>query len=181
MRVEVDLQPDRKSWPAVTIRVFAVLNLLMGLLGFAALLDSIIRRLMYNPWPQEPPYLAQAYYVRSIINFFFVILTVVGGIFLWRKRWRGWVICKVLFIGQIAYFLADLFRFPLLLLFGERGRLVSKALGASWGTGNMGTVFQTLTGYPVIALIGLKIAFGKLQPSRATAPPLAPPPSGGSG
>jgi hypothetical protein len=170
------MPPHKTSWPTVTIRVFAVLNLLMGLAGFAALLDSVVIRLTYDPWKQNPPYLAQAYYFRSAINLLFVMLTILGGIYLWRLHRRAWGICKVLFIGQIAYFFLEWYDFPLLMLFGEKAPLVSMALEASRGTGNMGTAFQTLTGYPVIALIGLKIAFGRLQHNRAQAPPDAAPP-----
>jgi len=157
------MEPYKKPWPAVTIRVFAVLNLLLGLEGFASLLNSVTLRLTYDPWPQDPPYLAQAYYFRSAINLVFIVLTILGGLDLWRVDRRGWTVCKVLFIGQIAYFfLLDGFAFLLLWPMGGRASLVSMALGASAGTGNMGTALQTITGYPVIALIGLKIAFGRL-------------------
>jgi hypothetical protein len=175
---EAHMEPHKRLWPVVTIRVFAVLNLLMGLAGFYALLSSIVIRLTYDPWPQNPLYLAQAYYFRSAINLFFVTLTILGGIYLWRVHPRGWTICRVLFISQIAYFFLDGFDFPLLLLLRDKASLVSRALAATAGTGNMGTAFQTLTGYPVIALIGLKIAFGKLQRSRASAAIVGAPPAG---
>jgi hypothetical protein len=169
------MQIDKRSWPVVTIRVFAVLNLVMGLLGFALLLNSIGIRLTYSPWPQDPPYLAQAYYVRSAINLLFVVLTLLGGIYLWGLRGGGWNLCKVLFISEIAYFFLNWFDYPLLLLaFGSKASLVSMALAASEGTGNMGTGPQTLTGYPVIALVALKIAYGRLPHTRkATAGPNA--------
>ncbi len=173
------MEPHKPSWAAVTIRVFAVLNLLMGLVGFAALLTTIVTRLSYGPWPGEPPYYVQAFYFRSTLNLLFVVLTILGGVYLWRVHCRGWTICKVLFLGQIAYFFLDWFDFPLVLFFGNKASLISKALAASKGTGNMGTALQTITGYPVIALVGLKIAFGRLQRSRASATPLAAPPSSG--
>jgi hypothetical protein len=156
------MEPHKKSWPAVTIRVFAILNLVLGLQGFAALINSVTLRLTYNPWPQDPVYLAQAYYGRCAINFLFIVLTIIGGVYLWRVQRRGWTVCKVLFIGQIAYFFLDWFEFALLLPFGERAPLVSMALGASAGTGNIGISLQTLTGYPVIALIVLKIAYDRV-------------------
>jgi hypothetical protein len=164
-----------KSWPAATIRAFAILNLLMGLEGLAALLDSVITRLTCDPWPQDPPYLAQAYYMRSAINLVFVILTIVSGVYLWRLRRRGWTMCKVLFIGQIAYFFIDWFDFLLSWVMGEQGALLSRAFGASGGTGNMGTAIQTITAYPVIALIGLMIAYGRLGHARTSMVDTAPP------
>ena len=154
---------SKRSWPAVAIRVFAVLNLLMGLVGLAALSGSIANTLKYNLWDQDPPYYAQAYYIRSGINLVFVILTILGAFHLWHVRRRGWAMCKVLFIGQIAYFFIGWFDFLLYWILGDRAALVLKAFGASGGTGNMGTAIQIIAGYPVIALIGLKIAFGRLS------------------
>ena len=170
----------KKSWPTTIIRTFAVLNLLMGLWGLYALVSSVNNTLRYSPWDQDPPYYAQAYYARSAINLVFVILTILGGIYLWRVDWRGWKVCKPLFIGQIIYFFLSLLGSVLLLATGERGRLVSRALAASEGTGNMGTTLQTITGYPVIALIGLWIAYGKLRrvPTSTTSATSTASPSG---
>lgn len=157
-----------RSWPAVVIRVFAVLNLLMGVLGLAALSLTLATRLAYEPWKQDPPYDAQAYYVRSFINVLFVILTILGAYHLWHVRRRGWAICKVLFLGEIAYVFINWLDFLLYWVMGDRADLILTAFGATAGIGNMGTSFQIITGYPVIALIGLKIAFGRL--SRAETP-----------
>ncbi len=156
------MEPYRKAWPARTIRVFAILNLLMGLFGLFAVLNSVAVALRFEPWSQDPLYYAQAYYIRSAINFVFVLLTLLGGIYLWRVDRRGWAICKVLFFGQIAYFLLNWLKYLVLWPMGDEAPIVSRALGASAGTGNMGTGLQTITGYPVIALIGLKIAFSRL-------------------
>ncbi len=163
------MKTDKKLWPAVIIRIFAALNFLMGLVGLAALLTSVRTRLTFDPWPQNPLYLAQAYYIRSGINVVFVALTVLGGVYLWRLSRRGWTVCKVLFIGQIAYFFIGWFDFLLFWPMGDRASLVSMAFGASAGTGNMGIVFQTITGYPVIALIALKLAYRRLLGGTASA------------
>jgi len=169
----------RESWPAVTIRVFAALNVLMGLVGFGALVDMVATMLMRDPWPQLPPFYAQAFYFRSALNLVFVVLTVLAGCFLWRGHSRGWAICKVAFIGQIVYFFLELLDSPMLMLFGSKAPLVSMALGASAGTGNVGTTLQTITGYPIIGLIGLKVAFTKLRRARAAyVTPTARPSSG---
>jgi hypothetical protein len=171
------MELQQKRWPATTIRVFAILNLLFGLEGLAALIDSVSTRLMHDPWPQEPLYLAQAYYIRSGINLFFVALTLGSGIYLWRLHGRAWTMCKVLFIGEILYFLDWWHDLPLYLAIPERASLISRAFGATVGTGNMGINLQTLTGYPVIALIGLKIAFSKLPRAPTSTPETTPAPS----
>lgn len=152
----------KKSWPFVTIRIFAILNFLMGLVGLAALVISLAARVRYNPWPQDPQYLAQAYYSRVVINILFLVLTILAGVYLWRVKRRGWTVCKILFIGEILYFFIGWFDFVLFWIMGEQASVVSMAFGASGGTGNMGTAIQTITGYPVIALIGLKIAYSRL-------------------
>ena len=157
------MQPHKKKWPAIVIRVFGVLNVLMGLIGVAALMTSLILRLQFDPWPQDPLYLAQAYYIRSGINLVFVVLTILGGIYLLRVQQRGWTVCKVLFFGEIAYFFVGWYDFLLYWALGDQARLILKAFGASGGTGNMGTGIQIITGYPVIALIGLSIAYARLR------------------
>jgi hypothetical protein len=163
------MQSRGKLWPVVTIRVFAVLNLLLGVEGLAALLDIVAKTLGHGPRPQAQPFYAQAFYLRSLVNLVFVVLTILAGVNLFHLSRRGWSMCKVLFGGEIAYFFLDWLNFPLLLAFGQKASRVCDALGASAGTGNMGTALQTITGYPVIALIALKIAFGRLQRSRARA------------
>jgi hypothetical protein len=169
------MKVKKALWPAVTIRIFAVLNLLLGLEGLAALLHSLTNGLVYDPWSQDPLYYAQAYYFRSAINLVFVVFTILGGLYLWRVDRRGWTVCKVLFIGEIAYFFLGWFDFVFYWVLGEQARAVRMALAASAGTGNMGTVLQTITGYPVIALIGLKIAYSKLPCGQnAPAGPTAP-------
>jgi hypothetical protein len=168
------MDPPKKLWPTLTIRVFAVLNLLLGLEGFAAMLTTVTWTLMRDAWSQDPPFYAQAFYFRSAVNLVFVVLTLVGAVYLWRLDQRGWRVCKTLFIAEIAYFFLDWYDFPLIWALGKRGPLVSMALAASAGTGNMGTTLQVITAYPVIGLITLKIAYGKL--AWATSGPAASPP-----
>jgi hypothetical protein len=173
------MEPHKRSWPRVTIRAFSVLNLLLGFEGLAALLTTVATRWQYGPFPGDSLYYAEAFYFRSALNLVFIVLTVLAGIYLWRDQRRGWALCKVLFISEIAYFFLDGFNWPLSLVFGNKASLISDALAATAGTGNMGIVLQTITGYPVIALLALKIAFDNLQHSRALAVPPADPPSGG--
>jgi hypothetical protein len=164
------METDKKSWPAVIIRIFAAINLLMGLVGLVALWASVRTTLKFDPWSQDPPFYAQAYYTRSGINVVFVVLTILGGLYLWRLGRRGWTVCKVLFIAQIVYFFIGWFDFLLPLAMGDRASAVSRAFGACRGTGDMGTNLQVITGYPVIALIGLKIAYGRLLRGTTSAP-----------
>jgi len=56
---------------------------------------------------------------------------------------------------MLAYFL-----FPIWRLFGPA---FSDSMSATAGTGNMGIVFQLITGYPVFALILLNLASRKLR------------------
>ena len=150
------MEQQKSRWPSHTIRVFAVLNIIFGLVGFAAIFSIVTWNLSHEPWPNGPPFYAQVFYSRTAVNLAFVILLTVSGPYLWRLDKKGWTISKIVFFGEIIYFIVfDIIPFP----------AIEKSLGESAGIGNMGTGPQTLTGYPVIALVALAIAFSRLRRS----------------
>lgn len=151
------------SWPRAVIRTFAVLNILLGLFGLLALLTSAYGRLRIDPWRQDPPYFAQAYYLQSVINLIFVVTAIWVGPQLWRLRPRAKAICNILFCAEIGYFWAGVIIFLVGVLHGGEASVLSHALEVSGGAGNMGIGLQLATGYPLIALVGINIAYRRLK------------------
>jgi len=67
----------------------------------------------------------------------------------------------------------------LLPLWGEKGDLVVASMTTVGGIGDIGTAPQKFTGYPLIALIAVNIAYRKLK--RASSAPASPPGETGTG
>ena len=152
-----------RPWAARTIRAFAIVNVLLVMFGLCFLVSSVLRHYGLPPYPTAPPYYHQAFYGKSIINLFFLIALLAGSRFLWRLERRGLWICNIVFAGEIMYFLVDV-AFSLFSQFaGGEIALVGFSMATVAGTGDMGINAQLLTGYPIIALIALNIAYRKLH------------------
>lgn len=152
-----------KSWPRTVIRTFAVLSILFGVDGLLSLLSSVYIHIRVNAWDQSPRHFAEIYFLRSAINLVFVLTAIWVGPQLWRLRPRARVIANVLFSAEILYFGADLAGFLILHFLGAKGATLSLALGASEGSGSMGVALQNITAYPLIALVGINIAYRRLK------------------
>jgi hypothetical protein len=154
-----------QRWPRVAIRTFAVLNIFLGVFGLLALLSSMYGRVRLNPWSQNPPYFAQAYYLQAAMNLVFVLIAIWTGPHLWRLRERGRTICNILFCAEIAYFWGGTLLCTLAFFIQGKEPLFCHALAVSAGGGNMGVVLQQITAYPLIALIVLNLAYARLNRS----------------
>jgi hypothetical protein len=152
-----------RPWAARTIRAFAIVNVLLVMFGLYFLVKTVLRHYGLPPYPGAPAYYHQAFYGRSIINLLFLLALLTGSAFLWRLQRRGLWICNIVFGGEILYiFATDLLIVPSIFVGGKLA-LFDLALGATAGTGDMGINAQVLTGYPIIALIALNIAYRKLH------------------
>ena len=156
-----------RPWAASTIRAFAIVNVLLVMFGLYFLVKTVLRHYGLPPDPTAPAYYHQAFYGRSIINLLFLLALLAGSAFLWRVGRRGLLICNIVFTGEILYFLGT-GAFEVFSGFaGGEIALIGFSMGAAGGTGNMGISPQTLTGYPIIALIALNIAYRKLHRVKA--------------
>ena len=149
-------------WWARTIRLFAVISLVYVIAGIYFL--SLTVRETYLRGPDlTTPYYDQVFYARSAVNLLFLVGLLVGSVFLWRLRRRGLLICNVVFGGEILYLLlCNGFEICAWLSGGTIG-LIAQAMGAAGGTGEMGTAAQMITGYPLIALLVLNLAYYRLR------------------
>jgi len=152
-----------RPWAARTIRAFAIVNVLLVISGFYFLGITVLRTYGMAPIPDNPPYYAQAFYGKSLVNLLFLIALLAASRFLWRLERRGLLICNAVFILEILYFIGGEAIELALALAGGKARLIALSMGAAGGTGDMGIGPQLLTGYPIIALIVLNIAYRKLH------------------
>lgn len=102
------------------------------------------------------PDVFQAWIVMTSINVLYVAGLAIGGYLLLRKRTSGVLISNVLFVSLFAYMLGI---GAIWALGGPFARVVSSASGI----GNMGTTPLLMTGYPLVALIGLNLTRRKLR------------------
>jgi len=152
-----------RPWAARTIRAFAIVNVLLVMFGLYFLVRTVLRVYTMGAHDDLLAYYAQAFYGRSIINLLFLLALLAGSAFLWRLQRRGLWICNIVFGGEILYlFATDLF-IVLSIFVGGKIALIGDSMAASAGTGDMGINAQVLTGYPIIALIVLNIAYRKLH------------------
>jgi hypothetical protein len=152
-----------RPWAARTIRAFAIVNVLLVMFGLYLLVGTVLRHYGLPPNPSAPAYYHQAFYGRSIINLLFLLALLAGSGFLWRLKRAGLTICNAVFALEILYFVGDALLDIILWMVGGKPALFAHGLAAAGGTGNMGIGPQLLTGYPIIALIALNIAYRKLH------------------
>jgi len=152
-----------RPWAAGTIRAFAIVNVLLAMYGLYLLVYTVLRHYGLPPYHRAPAYYHQAFCGKSIVNLLFLIALVAGSRFLWRVGRRGLLGCNIVFTGEILYFLGT-GAFELFSGFaGGEIALIGLSMAAAGGTGDMGIGPQLLTGYPIIALIVLNIAYRKLH------------------
>ncbi|MBZ5671402.1 MAG: hypothetical protein LAO04_16935 [Acidobacteriia bacterium] len=152
-----------RPWAGTVLRAFAIVNVLFATFGLYFLAKTVLIVYVTGHHPDDLAYYPQAFYGRSIINLLFLLALLAGSAFLWRLQRRGLWICNIVFGGEILYFFATaLFVFSSMFVRGKIA-LIGHSMAATDGTGDMGISAQLLTGYPIIALIVLNIAYRKLH------------------
>jgi hypothetical protein len=163
-----------RDWGRFLIRSFGIANWFFGLAGAWFLVVTQWRVHVRHLWPD--PYDAGAYYFLVTINALFVVAMFPTGYWLMLIRRKGVVFSNYVFSSEVLFFVLSVVAFFLNFSGNATAVSVGRSLGAMDGVGNMGTVLQTLTAYPVIALIALNLArrhldrnrsWNALQPSKA--------------
>jgi hypothetical protein len=144
-----------RDWGRILIRSFGIANWFYGLTGAYFLVDGLRRVHHFGPRPYE----AKAYYFLVIVNALFLVAIFLAGYWLILIRRRGVVFSNYVFSMEILFFvLSSWVSLELGVSSNATAASIGMSLAAMGGTGNMGTALQSLTGYPVIALVGLNLA-----------------------
>lgn len=149
---------------AVLIRCFAVLNVGMFLGGSVLLLQSLAHVHAGGSSIQETsPYFIALFSVRVFVNSVCLVLLLISAGFLWQLQRRGLKICNILFALEIVYFSADPV-VAILLWLSEKTLLVdfARSMASTSGIGDMGLVLQYVTGYPLVAIVALNLAYRRM-------------------
>ena len=146
---------NTRKWPGGMLVGFGVANVAFAVAGLALTIPVILSfHRTFGPSPNEP-YFSQAFFVMSSVNVIFDALLGLAGVYLIRRRLRAVTFSNILFPLEIVYFisLGALWLSP----------SIGISVGAATGIANMGLSLQMMTGYPIIALIGLNIARAKYR------------------
>jgi hypothetical protein len=152
-----------RDWGRTLVRSFGIANWLFGLTGTVILIDGLFRANHFG----RNPYDAKAYYFLVAMNALFLLGILLAGYWLILIRRRGVVFSNYVFSIEILFWVGLPIFDPLYMSGNATAVAISKSVGTVWGIGNMGTVFQFLTGYPLIALIALNLARKHLDRKRS--------------
>jgi len=151
MMLHIKYRPEMLK--AALFRLFGVLHLLLSGAGFYYIVVAV-RALMRHgrlfEVDPEIPYYSEAFLFRTTVNVILLVIEVIAALYLLRLSRTGLRLNNVFCLSFLVYE-----SFGMSFGFGEG---VSMSLGASAGTGGMGTALQLVTGYPVIAYVALNLA-----------------------
>jgi len=149
------MNPRMGRW---VTRAFGALNILLATVGIYAMCEGAgsVLRTLHNS--TELPYVREAYYVMTLVDFGSLLALVIGGIDLCQLRRRGLRISNIVFVTEVAWELGTSL-LPLILgTINGRWAPVGISIAGAGGIGSVGTAPQILIGYPIWALIGLNLA-----------------------
>lgn len=161
-----------KSWPRVTLRTFAVLHILMASEGLALGTVHQLRQLLSGAILTNvaEPYVHQVFLVDTTFDAFCLVLLIPAGLALWRLDRRGVRLSNVILGSEIVYLLLESQLTVWLQFLGHKAALIGLSIAAATGIGGLGTALQLMTGYPLVGLIAINVAWRKLnRASRAPA------------
>lgn len=146
---------DTRKWPGGMLIGFGVANVAFAVAGLALTVPVMLSfHRTFGPSANEP-YFSQAFFIMSSANVIFNALLGLAGVYLIRRTLKAVMFCNFLFPLEIVYFIS-------LGAFWLDPR-IGMSVGAATGIANMGISLQIITGYPIIALIGLNIAKAKYK------------------
>ncbi len=153
-----------KNWPALTLRIFGVLHILMGFLGIAMVAWGA---LAYAPQALAPnpryPYAIPFYYAYTILGLLCLVFLIGAGVALCRLEPQGCWLSNVVLGLEIILSLAQWEAILVLLpMWGDRAKGLTDTLLMISGIGAFDEL-QVLTGYPLIALIAINLAYRRLR------------------
>jgi hypothetical protein len=156
-----------RDWGRTVIRSFGIANWFYGLTGAYFLVDGLRRVNHFGRYPYE----AKAYYFYVSINAALLFAYFITGYWLILIRRRGAVFSNYVFSIEILFFvLSSLIPLKLVMSGSATAVSVGMSLGAVGGIGNMGTALQSITAYPLIALVALNLARRHLDRKRSWNP-----------
>jgi hypothetical protein len=149
------------EWGKLLVRSFGVLHLVYGAVGILFQLRGLLRisRVQLDKYPYERP----VYYFDVTVEMFFVFALIVAGLLLIRLSRRGVILSNCIFTVEIVLFVAESLVSLEFGMHGGSAAAIGMGMAAVGGIGHMGTAAQFITGYPVIALVGLNIARRRLD------------------
>jgi hypothetical protein len=148
-------------WEKLLVRSFGVLHFVYGAVGIVFLLQGFlgISRVQFDKYP----YKREFYDFDVTVEVFLVFALIVAGVLLVQLSRRGVILSNYIFAIEIALFVGESLLSLELVMHGGSAAAIGMSLGALGGVGHMGTAAQFVTGYPVIALVGLNIARRRLD------------------
>jgi hypothetical protein len=149
---------EMTDWGRLLVRSFGVLHLVYGAIGTLFLLDALVRISRNNIQFGKYPYERQVYFFNIGLEVLFVGALIIAGVRLIHLSRRGVILSNCVFLIEIASWLAYSWFSLGLTMHGGRAAALGMSMGAVAGIGGMGTAAQLVTGYPLIALVGLNIA-----------------------
>ena len=149
------------DWEKLLVRSFGVLHLVYGAVGIVFLLQGFlgISRVQFDKYPYEREF----YDFDVTVEVLLVFALIVAGALLVRLSRRGVILSNYIFATEIALFVAESLLSVEFMMHGSNAAAFGMSIGAVGGIGHMGTAAQFITGYPVIALVGLNIARRRLD------------------
>jgi hypothetical protein len=150
------------AWERPLTRSFGVLHLIYGAVGIYFLSQTFLR---IPRWAQldRYPYERHAFYFDITLEILFICALIVAGVLLIQLCRPGVILSNYVFAIEIALFVAESLLSLGLAMRGGSAAAIGMSMGAVAGIGHMGTAAQFITGYPIIALVGLNIARRRLD------------------
>jgi hypothetical protein len=152
--------PER--WSRVVLNLFGILHSLFAAYGFYLVVSVMVGFAAEGQMPPQDsqvPYLLESFVVMTAMNLAFIVVLLFAGISLIHSRTAAIRLSNWLFLLMIVYEAALLFRGWVLPV----GETISAGIAAAYGVGNIGLAPQVLTGYPIIALIGLNLTKRRME------------------
>ena len=148
----------KRNWQKPTILGFGCANLFFGAVGVYFQVGVVLSFLRHDRPTADEPYLPQAFYIMTAMDFVSLVILAVAGFYLLRLNQKGVLLCNMVFIYEIGSFVLSSGLTLAFLMAGGEWTLVGNSMAGAGGIGSMGTSPQFLTGYPLIGLIVLNIA-----------------------
>ncbi len=143
-----------RDWSRILIRSFGIANWFYGLTGTYLWIAG----LWFNHIGPNP-FEAKAYYFCVVINGLFLFAVLLTGYWLILVRRIGVVVSNYVFLAELLFFVLSYLAALLLVTYGNPCiASVGRNLSNATVMGSIGTVFQFLTAYPLIALVALNLA-----------------------
>ena len=159
------------SWRKAAIRSVAVVNLAFAAIGYFWIYMVVTLHHEFPlGWEDRFPHPRPILYSTLALSGMLLLFLVWGSVQLLRSDSKGFRICSIVYVSELFYWFIDI---PLGYLAGwsHNDTLIRLAVSMT-ANGTLGRgpiIFQIFSGYPIVALLALSLAFGR-PPWRRQAP-----------